>query len=62
MAKLIRNSDELLELTLAMDEKAVANAIEEAHKMVSSPISYNKEDSLGKGAACKRNRRGAVSL
>lgn len=46
VAKLIRNSDELLELTLAMDEKAVENAIEEAHKMVSSPISYNKEDSL----------------
>lgn len=46
VAKLIRNSDELLELTLAMDEKAVENAIKEAHKMVSSPISYNKEDSL----------------
>lgn len=32
VAKLIRNSDRLLEATLSMDEEAVAEAIEEAHK------------------------------
>lgn len=46
LAKLVQNSDWLLERTLCMDEKAVETAIEEAHKVVSSPISYNKEDSL----------------
>lgn len=46
LAKLIQNSDRLLEQTLSMDERAVERAIEEAHKIVSSPLSYNKEDSL----------------
>lgn len=46
LAKLIQNSDRLLEQTLNMDERAVEKAIEEAHKVVSSPLSYNKEDSL----------------
>lgn len=46
LAKLIQNSDRLLEQTLSMDERAVEKAIEEAHKVVSSPLSYNKEDSL----------------
>lgn len=46
LAKLIQNSDRLLEQTLNMDEHAVERAVEEAHKIVSSPLSYNKEDSL----------------
>lgn len=46
LAKLIQNSDRLLTQTLNMDERAVERAIEEAHKVVSSPLSYNKEDSL----------------
>lgn len=46
LTKLILNSERLLEQTLNMDEKAVERAIEEAHKVVSSPLSYNKEDSL----------------
>ena len=46
LAKLIQNSDRLVEQTLNMDEHAVERAVEEAHKIVSSPLSYNKEDSL----------------
>lgn len=46
LAKLIRNSDHLLKQTLDMNEEAVAAAIEEAHKAVSSPLTYNREDSL----------------
>lgn len=46
LTKLIQNSDRLLEQTLSMDEQAVEKAIEEAHKVVSSPLSYSKEDSL----------------
>lgn len=46
VAKLIMNSANLLKQTLSMDGEAVAAAIEEAHKVVSSPLSYNKEDSL----------------
>lgn len=46
VVKLIQNSDRLLEQTLNMDETAVERAIEEAHKIVSSPLSYNKEESL----------------
>lgn len=46
LAELIRNSDRLLEQTLKMNEEAVAAAVEEAHKAVSSPISYNNEESL----------------
>ncbi|MCM1135081.1 MAG: ATP-binding protein [Clostridium sp.] len=46
LIKLVQNSNRLFEQTLSMNEKAVENAIENAHKIVSSPISYNKEDSL----------------
>lgn len=46
LAKLIQNSDRLLEQTLNMDERAVEKAIGEAYKVVASPLSYNKEDSL----------------
>ncbi|MDE6517064.1 MAG: ATP-binding protein [Acetatifactor sp.] len=46
VAKLIQNSERLLEQTLSMDERAVERAIEEAHKVVSSPLSYNREESL----------------
>lgn len=46
LAKLIQNSERLLEQTLRMDEKAVERAIEDAHKVVSSPLFYNSEESL----------------
>jgi hypothetical protein len=46
LAKLIQNSERLLEQTLNMDERAVERGIEEAHKVVSSPISYNNEEAL----------------
>jgi len=52
LIKLIRNSDHLLVQTLRMNECAVAAAIEEAHKIIASPISYNNEESL----------RGAIRL
>lgn len=45
-AKLIRNSDYLLEATLNMDEEAVAAAIEEAHRASTSPTFYNNEQAL----------------
>lgn len=46
MARLIRLTDHLLEETLRIDEDAVAAALEEIHKSVSSPINYNNEGSL----------------
>ena len=46
VAKLIRNSDRLLEETLNMDEEAVAAAIEEAHSMGTAPTFYNNEQAL----------------
>ncbi len=46
LVKLIRNSERLLEQTLNMNEKMVEKAVEEAHKTVSSPLAYNREDSL----------------
>lgn len=46
IAKLVQNSDNLLRQTLRMDEEAVAEAIEEAHKMSAAPISYNNEEAL----------------
>ena len=52
LIKLIQNSDYLLEQTLHMNEDAVAAAIEQAHKAVASPISYNSEEAL----------RGAIRL
>lgn len=46
VAKLIRNSDQLLESILDMDEEAVASAIEEAHKAGAAPTFYNNEQAL----------------
>lgn len=46
MVKLIQITDHLLELTLGMDEEAVAAAIEEIHKTYTSPINYNSEEAL----------------
>ncbi|HJA94272.1 MAG TPA: AAA family ATPase [Candidatus Eisenbergiella merdipullorum] len=46
MVRLIQDSDRLLEQTLNMDEKAVASMIEEIHKEIGAPLSYNNEDSL----------------
>ena len=46
IAKLIQNSDHLLKQTLNMDEEAVAEAIEKAHKASAAPISYNNEEAL----------------
>lgn len=45
-ARLIRNSDQLLEATLNMDEEAVAAAIEAAHKEGTAPTFYNNEQAL----------------
>lgn len=46
LAKLIRNSEYLLEATLSMDEDAVAFAIEKAHKAGTAPMFYNNEQAL----------------
>lgn len=46
IAKLIQNSDQLLEATLNMDEDAVAAAIETAHKTGTAPTFYNNEQAL----------------
>lgn len=46
IAKLIRNSDSLLDATLNKDEEAVAAAIEEAHKAGTAPTFYNNEQAL----------------
>ncbi|MCI8577302.1 MAG: AAA family ATPase [Lachnospiraceae bacterium] len=46
VARLIRNSDLLLERTLNMDEEGVAAAIEEAHRVGTSPLFYNNEQAL----------------
>ncbi|MDD6069541.1 MAG: AAA family ATPase [Clostridiales bacterium] len=46
IAKLIRNSDQLLEATVNMDEEAVAAAMEEAHKAGTAPTFYNNEQAL----------------
>lgn len=45
-AKLIRNSEHLLEATLNLDEDAVAAAVEEAHKAGTAPTFYNNEQVL----------------
>lgn len=45
-AKMIKNSDYLLEVTLDMDEETVAAAIEEAHKAGAAPTFYNNEQAL----------------
>ena len=46
VAKLIQSSDNLLRQTLAMEEEAVAAAIEEAHKAGAASLFYNNEESL----------------
>lgn len=46
IAKLIRNSDILLEQTLNMDEEAVAAVIEEVHSAGTAPVFYNNEQAL----------------
>lgn len=46
IAKMIRNSDHLLEQTLNMNESAVAAALEEAHRIGTSPLFYNNEQAL----------------
>lgn len=46
IARLIRNSDHLLEATLNMDEEAVATVIKEAHKAGTAPTFYNNEQAL----------------
>lgn len=46
IAKLIRNSDHLLEATLNRDENTVAAAIEEVHRAGIAPTFYNNEQAL----------------
>ena len=46
VARLIRESNHLLESTLDMDEEAVAAIIEEAHKEGTAPTFYNNEQAL----------------
>lgn len=46
VAKLIQNSDYLLEQTLNLDEEAVAKAIEKVHQTGTAPIFYNNEQAL----------------
>ena len=46
VARLIQNSDYLLEQTLSMNEDAVAAAIEEAHSAGTAPLFYNNEQAL----------------
>lgn len=46
IAKMIQNSDFLLERTLHMDGEAVAAAIEKIHSMAASPMFYNNEQAL----------------
>ncbi|MCM1221167.1 MAG: ATP-binding protein [Lachnospiraceae bacterium] len=46
VSRLIRNSDQLLEQTLCMEEEAVAAAIEKAHEEGTAPAFYNNEQAL----------------
>lgn len=46
IARLIRNSDILLEQTLSMNEEAVAAAIKEVHSAGTAPVFYNNEQAL----------------
>lgn len=46
IARLIHNSEHLLEATLNMDEDAVAEAIGKAHKAGTAPTFYNNEQAL----------------
>ena len=44
--KLVNDSKQLLEATINKDEKAVANALTEAHIRVTNPLTYNNEVSF----------------
>ena len=44
--KLVNESKQLLEATINKDEKAVANALTEAHIRVTNPLTYNNEASF----------------
>lgn len=46
VARLIQNSDHLLEQTLCMEEEAVAAAVERAHEEGAAPLFYNNEQAL----------------
>lgn len=46
VAKLIWNSDQLLQQTLSMEEEAVAKAIQTAHNAGTAPTFYNNEQAL----------------
>ena len=46
IAEMIKDSEELLELTLEGEEKEVATALDKAHEEVSSIKNYNRESSL----------------
>ena len=46
LARLIQNSDHLLEATVAGDAEQVANALEVAHDSATSPLFYNNEQAL----------------
>lgn len=46
LVKLVRDSERLLERTLAMDGEAVAAAIAKIHKDIGAPLAYNNEAAL----------------
>ena len=46
IAKLIEESDQLLEATLNMDAKKVASVIERVHSTATAPVFYNNEQAL----------------
>jgi hypothetical protein len=46
VARLVQNSDRLLQSTLAMDSETVADAIEKAHREGTAPLFYNDEQAL----------------
>lgn len=46
VARLIQNSDYLLEQTLAGNEELAASAVEKAHSLGTSPLFYNNEQAL----------------
>jgi hypothetical protein len=46
VARLVQNSDLLLQATLSMDSEAVADIIEKAHSEGTSPLYYNNEQAL----------------
>lgn len=46
LIKIMQDSDELMEATLAMDEERVAQLIEKVHNANSAPVFYNDEQAL----------------